>query len=273
MSGADAEVIASPAPVVPRAYWEARGRRFAHLGRGLRAVCSYGMPGYYNAYIHLAQGRALSRWLRVAPGTAALDVGCGVGRWTRRLARRGAQVVGIDHAPAMLDAARRSAARERLADRCRFDVGDAADLDLGRRFDLIVCVTVLQHILDPARVQRAVDRMAAHLAPGGRIVLLEAAPSARTTRCDSRTFVARREEDYRAIFTRAGLRCASVSGVDPLPLKTWLLPYYGSLPRPLAHALLLAVTIVTLPFDVLAARWLCRASWHKAFVLTRAEAA
>ena len=81
-----------------RAYWERRARQFAARGRGLAAVCSYGMPAFYNHSIEWAQRRALLPWLpRVAAGSAtALDVGCGVGRWSQELARRGHEVLGID---------------------------------------------------------------------------------------------------------------------------------------------------------------------------------
>ena len=71
----------------PARYWEERARRFGGTGAGLAAVCSYGMPWFYNRYIDLTQWLALSPWLDVAVGTSVLDVGCGVGRWSRRLAR------------------------------------------------------------------------------------------------------------------------------------------------------------------------------------------
>ncbi|TLY69775.1 MAG: methyltransferase domain-containing protein, partial [Gammaproteobacteria bacterium] len=76
----------------PQAYWEERAQRFAVEGEGLAAVCSYGMPAFYNRVIDLSQRLALAPWLRVRPGTSVLDVGCGVGRWCRELARRGARV-------------------------------------------------------------------------------------------------------------------------------------------------------------------------------------
>ena len=76
--------------------FDLRGRRVARLfageGQGLAAVCSYGMPELYNRIIDWCQWLALRRWLRVSPGSSVLDVGCGVGRWSRRLAARGAHV-------------------------------------------------------------------------------------------------------------------------------------------------------------------------------------
>ena len=255
------------------AYWEARARRFGVKGEGLGAVCSYGMPFFYNGYIYLTQWLALRPWLSVPAGASVLDVGCGVGRWSRRLARAGARVTGIDLAPTMVEEARRRAARAGVGGRCRFLVADLADLDLSERFEQILGVTVLQHILDPDRFERAVGRLAAHLAPGGRIVLLEAAPSRPVSTCNSAVFLARETAVYQAAFARAGLSCVAVRGVDPAPFKVMFLPWHARLPRPLALTGLAAVTAVSLPLDALFGRWLARASWHKLFVLARVGAA
>src|SRR5579863_10130749 len=115
----------------PAEYWEARAQRFAAAGNGLAAVCSYGMPGFYNRLIHICQRRALEPWLKVAPGTRVLDVGCGIGRWSRLLAARGACVTGIDLSPTMIAEAERRAAASGLASRCRFIVQDSAALEIG----------------------------------------------------------------------------------------------------------------------------------------------
>ena len=86
--------IPAPDAYLPSHYWEDRARRFAAQGAGLAAVCSYGMPEFYNRMIHSCQRLALEPWLDVKPGSRVLDVGCGVGRWSSLLAKRGAQVTG-----------------------------------------------------------------------------------------------------------------------------------------------------------------------------------
>ena len=259
-----------PSPTAASRYWEARARRFATEGHGLRAVCSYGMPLFYNRYIHATQRAALRQWLRPPVGTRVLELGCGVGRWSRRLAAAGAFVTGIDLSPAMVGEAIRRAAVAGFGDRCEFIEGDAADLALERSFDLILCVTVVQHIMNPDRMQSAIDRMRAHLAPAGRVVILEAAPSFLDARCDSHSFTARTERCYRDAFAKADLRCLSVTGVDPLRLKSRFLPGYAQLWPPAAYAALLAVTAISLPCDLLLAPLLPSRSWHKLFVLSAA---
>lgn len=59
-------------------YWDERARRFALHGPGLAAVCSYGMPAFYNRYIDICQRRALAPWLRNPRASRKRDVGCGL---------------------------------------------------------------------------------------------------------------------------------------------------------------------------------------------------
>jgi SAM-dependent methyltransferase len=229
------------------------------------------MPAFYNAAIHLSQRRALRPFLKTAPATRVLDVGCGVGRWTRLLAHRGAHPTGIDFSPTMVREARRRAAEDGLGNRCSFLEADIVDFELKEVFPLILGVTVLQHILDDTRFHAAILCLARHLAPGGRMVLLEVAPTRPTTRCDTPVFHARTAEEYAHAFTRAQLSCVTMAGVDPAPFKTFWLPHHRRLPRAVAVSGLALLTAFALPVDLLAGRTWVKASWHKVFVLTHAS--
>jgi 2-polyprenyl-3-methyl-5-hydroxy-6-metoxy-1,4-benzoquinol methylase len=258
-----------PAPQLyqPNVYWEDRARRFAGEGAGLAAVCAYGMPEFYNRAIHFEQRLALRPWLEVKPGTRVLDVGCGVGRWSRLLAAKGAEVTGVDLSPTMIAQAQRRAAAEAVAQRCRFRVQDLARLEIEGQFDVVLGVTVLQHILDPELLGAAVRGMAARLAPGGRMILLEAAPAGAVDRCDSTVFRARQRDAYLKLFAASGLQLRALTGVDPAPLRMRLLPHLRSLPRSVAMGLLVLTTALSLPVDVLFGRRAVRQSWHAVFVL------
>jgi SAM-dependent methyltransferase len=260
-----------PAPQLyrPSAYWEDRARRFAAEGDGLAAVCAYGMPAFYNRAIHLTQRLALAPWLRVAPGTRVLDVGCGVGRWSRLLAARGAQVTGVDLSPTMIAQARRRTAAAALSSRCRFLVQDSSSLDVAGEFELVLGVTVLQHILDPEALRAAVRRMGRHVVRGGRMVLLEAAPTCAAERCDTTVFTARERAVYLQLFGDEGLRLHAVTGVDAAPFRTMLLPHLPALPRHLSMAALALVTALSAPIDLLFGRLAVERSWHAVFVLER----
>jgi 2-polyprenyl-3-methyl-5-hydroxy-6-metoxy-1,4-benzoquinol methylase len=263
--------LQTPAAAPALLYWEERARRFAHRGAGLAAVCSYGMPAFYNRLIDVCQQLALRRWLRAAPGTRVLDVGCGVGRWSRRLAARGAHVTGIDLSPTMIAEACRRASAQRLRGRCRFLVQDLQALQTGEKFDLVLSVTVLQHILEAAAVRAALQRMLEHLAEGGLLILLEASPRRPVAACDSAVFRARPRSSYLQLFAACGLEVRAVGGVDPAPFRTWLLPYLPRLSPQMRLAALATVTALSLPIDLLFGRRAAGPSWHAVFVLARAR--
>ncbi len=252
-------------------YWENRARAFAGTGRGLAAVCSYGMPALYNALIHQSQRLALRPWLRVPAGGTVLDAGCGVGRWSRMLAGRGALVTGVDLSPTMIEEAMRRARREGVGDRCRFRVVDLASLRLDRTFDRILVVTVLQHIVDEAAAGEAIRRLAAHLAPEGRLIVLEAAPTSEVRAYDHVAFRARTAKQYLSLFSGAGLRCVQVAGVDPARFKLPAVALYQRLPRLLGWILLGLTAVLAVPIDLVAGRRLVTQSWHKVFVLAHAR--
>jgi SAM-dependent methyltransferase len=262
-----------PAPEMyrPSHYWEDRAQRFAAEGDGLAAVCAYGMPEFYNRAIHVEQRLALAPWLKIRPGTRVLDVGCGVGRWSRLLAARGAVVTGIDLSPTMIAQAQQRARAQGVAERCRFQVQDLSRLDVGEQFDLVLGVTVLQHILDPAALRAALQAMTAHLAPGGRMVLLEAAPTGVVKRCDSTVFRARQRDTYLDLIRSCDLELVALTGVDPAPFRTQLLPYVRKLPRQISLGLLALATALSLPIDALFGRRAAQRSWHAVFVLEKSS--
>jgi SAM-dependent methyltransferase len=261
--------IPAPRHYQPGVYWEDRAQRFAGDRAGLAAVCAYGMPEFYNRAIHLEQWLALGPWLKVKPGTRVLDVGCGIGRWSRLLAARGADVMGVDLSPTMVEQARQRAVSDGVADRCRFRVQDLSNLNVGERFDLVLGVTVLQHILDPHAMRRALEAMTAHLAPGGRMILLEAAPTAIAKHCDSTVFTARHRDVYLNMIRDCGLELRALTGVDPAPFRTRLLPYVRKLPGKMSLLLLALATGLSLPIDVLFGRRAVKRSWHAVFVLEK----
>ncbi|MEN6403842.1 MAG: class I SAM-dependent methyltransferase [Armatimonadia bacterium] len=99
-------------------------------------------------------------------GNRVLDVGCGTGRYARRLAARGAMVTGIDPSPEMLATARAQAEAEGV--RVKFIEGGFGDLPHGKQFDLIICNLVLCHIPE---ISGPISEMAMCLKPGGRLVI------------------------------------------------------------------------------------------------------
>ncbi len=101
-------------------------------------------------------------------GRRVLDLACGPGRITRELARRGAEVIGVDLSAALIERARDREAAEPLG--LTYRVADAAALpvrDLGGGFDLVVCNFGLSDIDD---LPGALDGVVRALRPGGAFV-------------------------------------------------------------------------------------------------------
>ena len=93
-----------------------------------------------------------------------LDLACGQGRVSRELARRGAQVVGVDISPAMLERARAREADDPLRiTYLHADVSSQTAL-LGERFDGVTCSFGLSDIEDLDGAMTSVSRL---LQPGG----------------------------------------------------------------------------------------------------------
>jgi ubiquinone/menaquinone biosynthesis C-methylase UbiE len=99
-----------------------------------------------------------------------LDLATGTGSVAIELAERGYEVTGVDLSEPMLEQARRKAHGADLD--LRFLQADAAELRFPpASFDAAVSLyDSLNYILEPERLQRAFDGMAAALAPGGAFI-------------------------------------------------------------------------------------------------------
>ncbi len=100
------------------------------------------------------------------PGARTLlDVACGTGAHLEHLARH-YDVEGLDLDPDML-----AVARERLPG-VPLHEADMAAFELGRKFDAVVCLfSSIAYVRTVERLERAVASMAAHLEPGGVLVI------------------------------------------------------------------------------------------------------
>jgi SAM-dependent methyltransferase len=112
--------------------------------------------------------------LPLANARRILALGCGTGievRALRRLTRPDTAVIGIDHSPALIDAARRLTADEGLADNVTYQVGDAHHTPYGdAEFDIITLHTLISHVEDPLQVLREARRL---VRPGGTVAVFD----------------------------------------------------------------------------------------------------
>jgi ubiquinone/menaquinone biosynthesis C-methylase UbiE len=96
---------------------------------------------------------------------SVLDAGCGTGRVAIELARRVIEAVGVDADPGMLSAARAKAPE------LEWVRADLSVMDLGeRRFDVAVMAGNVMIFVEPGTEGAVLERLAAHLRPGGAVV-------------------------------------------------------------------------------------------------------
>lgn len=99
------------------------------------------------------------------PATTLLDVACGTGLDLSHL-REHYSVEGVDLDPQMLEIA-----RKRLPD-VPLHVRDMADFDLGRAFDVVICLgSAIGAVRTPERLNSAIACMARHVTPGGLLIV------------------------------------------------------------------------------------------------------
>jgi len=99
--------------------------------------------------------------LEAQPGQRILDLGCGTGQLTGKIAETGAQVVGVDKSPEMIRQAREAYPK------LRFEVMDAREIFFAEPFDAVFSNATLHWIKEPEKVIAGIAKV---LKPGGRFV-------------------------------------------------------------------------------------------------------
>lgn len=173
-------------------------------------------------------------------GRDVLDLGCAGGFMAEAMAQRGANVTGIDPAAEAIDAARAHARSSGLRIGYDVGVGEALPYD-DASFDAVVCVDVLEHVADLAKVLFEVART---LRPGGVFLFdtINRNPLARLATItlaedllrvlprgthDPAMFIKPRE--LRAALQGAGLVPGATTGLGPRGLDRRFDPTFGPL--------------------------------------------
>lgn len=100
-------------------------------------------------------------------GARVIDVGCGGGLLSEAMARRGAQVTGIDLAPAPLEIARLHALEAGVTVDYRLASAETVADEAPGSYDLVTCLEMLEHVPEPAVVVSALARL---VRPGGSVI-------------------------------------------------------------------------------------------------------
>lgn len=119
------------------------------------------------SFNYLTIRRVISDILKGEKYNGVLDFGCGIGILAPLFSPK--QYLGFD-----IDAGAIAYAKNKYPE-YSFQVGDATELNLDKKFDLVVVVGVLHHLND-RELQTSLQVMKSLLVPNGKIVLIEAIP-------------------------------------------------------------------------------------------------
>lgn len=192
---------ASPPEIDPEevaAFFEDRARRMNDLGP-MRAVIYQDKQGDLAERRDAAEVARLLPLLRLDGRQALLDIGCGTGRWSRRLVPLLARYHGVDASGGLLAYARQ---QHRDDPHCRFTHLQAEQLSaeaLGEAsFDRVLCAGICIYLNDP-QLSELFSALADITGPGALILLRE--PVANRSRLTLKEhFSTELEHDYHAIY-------------------------------------------------------------------------
>jgi len=143
-----------------RAFWNKR----AGLGQ---------WAGTRDVIVKEIEMRAIAGY--VQDGMDILEIGCGNGITAIEIARRfEVDVLGIDNAEEMVDAAKKLMTGQELRGRLAFEVGDIQEVSvIGRRFDMIYTERVIINLPDWQTQRQAITNICGLLEEGGLFVMCE----------------------------------------------------------------------------------------------------
>ena len=110
----------------------------------------------------------LGEHLKLPPGAAILDLGCGPGHYSHRLAQQGYQVTGVDLAQPFITIARTVAERDRLP--CTFYTCSLFDLPLSQAYDAILLINSVLKQLTLTEFESLLKQLKPLLKVGGAVI-------------------------------------------------------------------------------------------------------
>lgn len=149
----------------PAKYWD---RRYEHSGDSLDGSGRMGLGDAANTRDYD------EKWVHVGPLVASLagsqssllDAGCGSGWFTKRFVEAGYDVTAVDFSEGAIRQARGDVGED-----VDWNVAPLYDFSPGRRFDVVVCVDVLFHVVDDALWERAIKNLARLVGDDGHLVI------------------------------------------------------------------------------------------------------
>ncbi len=129
-------------------YWNDIANQFDAIYTGNKGTIARGLDRWLRRDIYQRFEWVMKRSGDVT-GMKICDVGCGSGRFVTALAKRGAEVTGVDFAPEMLKLGEQLAQKEGVADRCKYVLSDVLDWKTDEKFDESIAIGFWDYVADP----------------------------------------------------------------------------------------------------------------------------
>jgi ubiquinone/menaquinone biosynthesis C-methylase UbiE len=156
-------------------YWSKRVENADQLA----AVLSFSLPSYINEAYSKWEVSCVLESLVEWKDKKVLDLGCGVGRVTVPLARKGAQVTALDNSQKMLDLCLENIRTACYTSQVELRQASARDLPFSdQTFDAVFCLGLLEHLPSQTREEALVEMIRVVRCDGTIVVVVNNTESA-----------------------------------------------------------------------------------------------
>jgi len=250
-----------------KSYWDQRIAKSKDLWDG---VLWEGMPTW-NKYIDELQMYYLKKVFNmIRPSDIVLDLGCGVGRFTFRLAHLCKVVYGVDSSKHAIDICIKKAIDGGFSN-VKFEVMDVRKLNFeDETFDLVLSVTCLQHITDVHDLTVAIREALRVTKKEGKVILLECT----TDKRKDGFVVSLPRNKWFEIIKDAGGKIEDWYGIDVPFLRKIILPLLSSTRKIKVDKLrkLIEMVIIYLfikPIEYTIPKILKNQSWYTVVIISK----
>lgn len=140
-------------------YWDQEADRIFKINEEMSQLAKKEIEDFFD-YINLGSNQDI------------LEIGCGAGRFTFPMLRKGNRVTGTDVSDKSLELLKRMAQKEGLAQNLKVKNIDFTKKIYKNQFDLVVIGNVIHHFI-PERKQVIINNIVTALKPGGKVAIWE----------------------------------------------------------------------------------------------------